>query len=68
MRRAYSLESYDRVQACDLCETYIYNTHKDKWDNGWRPSKHQARRYLAKRGCLVLDTQEIENKESDEQD
>lgn len=51
-------DSYRRVQACDLCETYIYYLNKEKWNEGWRPSVREARRYLWQRNVSIYIPQE----------
>jgi len=58
MASSIEIESYDRVGACSLCETYIYYLEREKWESGWRPSESEARAYLLARGVTLLDQSE----------
>lgn len=62
MSTAADVESYGRIKACNLCETYIYYINLDEWKAGWRPDVAEARAYLCARGVHLLDQSENNGK------
>jgi hypothetical protein len=54
IKNSVSVNSYQKIGACELCETYIYYLNKDKWEAGWRPLEREARKMLLDRGLPIL--------------
>ena len=48
-------KSYKKFQCCSSCaDTWAYS-HKEAWDNGWRPSIDQVKVSVEKRSITNLD-------------
>jgi hypothetical protein len=60
MGSSLAVAAYRRVQACDMCEDYIYFPNKEKWDSGWRPQVKEARAYLHRGSIFMIDQPEEE--------
>lgn len=54
IRNQSSVNSFKKIGACEMCESFIYYPNKDKWESGWRPTQREARIYLKDRGLPMI--------------